>query len=83
MAAREGRARPSPEGRSGGGAQGLAPLQGNVPPQRRDVNAGRQHLERLAASPRPAGSSAEAGAREYCAGVLRERGFTVTEERFE
>lgn len=43
----------------------------------------RRHLERLAAAPRPAGSAAEATARDYCAEVLRSLGFQVSEEPFE
>lgn len=43
----------------------------------------RRHLERIAAAPRPAGSSAEASARSYCAHALRELGFRVREEPFE
>lgn len=39
-------------------------------------------LARLAARPRPAGSTAEREAREYCAGVLRGLDFLVTEEPF-
>jgi hypothetical protein len=42
-----------------------------------------RHLERLAASPRPAGSPAEAAARRYCGEVLTSLGFSVAEERFE
>jgi Peptidase family M28 len=48
-----------------------------------DVAAARRHLERLAAEPRPAGSAAEARAREYCATRLRELGFSVEEEPFQ
>jgi hypothetical protein len=44
------------------------------------AEAARRHLERLAAVPRPAGSPAEAAARDYCAGVLRSLGFDVSEE---
>ena len=51
-------------------------------PDRRAA-AARRHLERLAAVPRPAGSPAEAAARDYCAGVLRSLGFAVSEEPFE
>ena len=43
----------------------------------------RDHLISIAARPRPAGSAAEAAARAYCAGVLREAGFDVREEPFE
>jgi hypothetical protein len=43
----------------------------------------RAHLERLAARPRPAGSDAERGAREYCAERLRAWGFDAREEPFE
>lgn len=43
----------------------------------------RRHLERLAASPRPAGSPAEALARAYCADELSPFGFRIAEERFE
>ena len=43
----------------------------------------RRHLERLAAAPRPAGSAAEAAARQYCTGVLQQLGFSVFEEPFE
>jgi acetylornithine deacetylase/succinyl-diaminopimelate desuccinylase-like protein len=42
----------------------------------------RQHLEKLAAAPRPAGSAAEARARAYCAEVLSKAGLTVAEEPF-
>ena len=42
----------------------------------------RRHLEALAATPRPAGGVAEAGARAYCADVLRESGLAVAEEPF-
>jgi hypothetical protein len=48
-----------------------------------DVAAARRHLEHLAAEPRPAGSAAEARAREYCAARLRELGFSVEEESFQ
>ena len=43
----------------------------------------RRHLDRLAASPRPAGSAAEAAARSYCASELAAFGFSVAEEPFE
>ncbi|CAN5642475.1 hypothetical protein BH23GEM1_BH23GEM1_07250 [soil metagenome] len=39
-------------------------------------------IDRIAAAPRAAGSSAESRARSYCAGILRQKGFTVTEEDF-
>ncbi|MFN2397377.1 MAG: M28 family peptidase [Gemmatimonadaceae bacterium] len=42
-----------------------------------------EHLTVLAREPRPAGSAAEGRAREYCSGVLRECGFTISEETFE
>jgi hypothetical protein len=44
--------------------------------------AARQHLEALAATPRPAGSDDEARARAYCAGVLSGAGLAVAEESF-
>lgn len=44
--------------------------------------AARRHLEALAAEPRPAGGEAEARARAYCAGVLRDAGLEVIEEPF-
>jgi hypothetical protein len=44
------------------------------------VGAG--HLAVLAREPRPAGSAAEARARDYAEQVLDEAGFTVTRERF-
>lgn len=43
----------------------------------------REHLERLAAAPRPAGSRAEADARAWCETTLRALGFTVSIEPFE
>src|SRR6516225_10145463 len=42
-----------------------------------------EHLLKLAAHPRPAGSEATAGARAYCAGVLRAAGFRTDEQSFE
>lgn len=45
--------------------------------------AARRHLERLAATPRPAGSPAEASARRYCADILEALGFSVAEETFD
>ena len=47
------------------------------------MGSARRHLERLAAAPRPAGSPAEAVARQYCTTVLEELGFSVTGEPFE
>jgi hypothetical protein len=44
---------------------------------------GGAHLAQLAREPRPAGSAAEAAAREYCAAELRLAGFEVHEEAFE
>ena len=44
--------------------------------------AARRHLERLAATPRPAGSPAEASARRYCTEILEGLGFAVSEEHF-
>jgi len=41
------------------------------------------HLARLAREPRPAGSAAAAGARAYCANVLRAAGFDISEQEFE
>ncbi|MDB4874636.1 MAG: peptidase [Gemmatimonadetes bacterium] len=41
------------------------------------------HLEHLGAQARPAGSAAAAEARDYCAGVLKNAGFVVTERSFE
>ena len=49
-------------------------------PARGGVGAG--HLAVLAREPRPAGSAAEARARDYAEQVLDEAGFTVTRERF-
>ena len=46
-------------------------------------DAARQHLEALAAAPRPAGGSADAAARQYCAAVLNELGFRVTLHPFD
>jgi hypothetical protein len=43
---------------------------------------GAQHLRAIAAEPRPAGSESEARARAYCAGVLADHGFSITEEPF-
>lgn len=43
----------------------------------------RDHLTAIAGAPRPAGGPAEAGARSYCARVLRAAGFEVREEPFE
>lgn len=42
----------------------------------------REHLERLAAHPRPAGSPAERDAREWCRTTLAASGFAVTAEPF-
>ena len=42
----------------------------------------REHLERLAAHPRPAGSPAERDAREWCRASLAAAGFAVTAEPF-
>jgi hypothetical protein len=42
----------------------------------------RQHLEALAATPRPAGGDDEARARAYCGEVLASAGFAVAEEPF-
>jgi len=42
----------------------------------------REHLERLAAAPRPAGSPAERDAREWCRHTLANCGFAVTAEPF-
>lgn len=42
----------------------------------------RQHLEALAAAPRPAGGDEEARARAYCAAVLTRAGLAVAEEPF-
>ena len=44
---------------------------------------GTSHLAILARAPRPAGSAAEAAARDYAERVLDEAGFTVRRERFE
>ena len=43
----------------------------------------RDHLLAIAGLPRPAGGAAEAAARAHCAGVLRDAGFDVREERFD
>ncbi len=42
----------------------------------------REHLERLAAAPRPAGSPAERDAREWCRSALAACGFAVAAEPF-
>lgn len=42
-----------------------------------------EHLTVLGREPRPAGSAAEGRAREHCSRVLRECGFTISEETFE
>src|SRR5690348_8400721 len=42
----------------------------------------REHLERLAAHPRPAGSPAERDAREWCRTTLAAAGFAVAAEPF-
>lgn len=42
----------------------------------------REHLERLAAHPRPAGSPAERDAREWCRATLAAAGFAVAAEPF-
>lgn len=47
------------------------------------MNAARDHLAAIASAPRPAGSAAEATAREYCALILREAGFDVKHRAFE
>jgi peptidase M28-like protein len=47
------------------------------------VNADSAHLARLGAVSRPSGSAALAEARQYCAGVLRQLGFSVAERPFE
>jgi hypothetical protein len=47
------------------------------------AEAARRHLAVLAASPRPAGGPAEGAARDYCARLLRDLGFSVREEPFE
>jgi hypothetical protein len=47
------------------------------------VDAASAHLARLGAISRPSGSVAAAEARQYCAGVLRDLGFTVAERPFE
>ncbi|MGQ0714998.1 MAG: M28 family peptidase [Gemmatimonadaceae bacterium] len=44
--------------------------------------AARQHLEALAAAPRPAGGPEESKARTYCVKVLTAAGFEVREEPF-
>ena len=44
--------------------------------------AAREHLERLAAHPRPAGSTAERDAREWCHRSLAAAGFAVSAESF-
>ncbi|HEY7878586.1 MAG TPA: M28 family peptidase [Gemmatimonadaceae bacterium] len=43
----------------------------------------REHLERLAAAPRPAGSRTEADARAWCEAALGAQGFTVSAKPFE
>ena len=40
----------------------------------------RRHLTTIARAPRPAGGTEESAARDYCAGVLRGQGFSVSEE---
>ena len=52
------------------------PTAGDVPP-------GAEHLAALAVEARPAGSAAEARARDYAEGVLRRAGFDVRREPFE
>ncbi|MDQ2665998.1 MAG: M28 family metallopeptidase [Gemmatimonadota bacterium] len=47
------------------------------------MRSGVTHLLALAGEGRPAGGAAESRAREYCADVLRELGFVVTEEVFQ
>jgi len=47
------------------------------------VSAARRHLAAIAALPRPAGGDAERAARAYCAGVLRDAGFALSEHPFE
>lgn len=47
------------------------------------MSAARDHLEAIAAAPRPAGGAAEGSARGYCASVLRTAGFEVSERAFE
>jgi hypothetical protein len=47
------------------------------------VSAAREHLAAIAAAPRPAGSAAEAMAREYCAAILRSAGLDVRHRAFE
>ena len=47
------------------------------------MSAAQRHLAAIAAAPRPAGGDAERAAREYCAGVLRAAGCTVSESFFE
>ncbi len=46
------------------------------------VGEPRDHLRELGGEPRPAGSPAEARARGYCAGKLRELGFSIHEQAF-
>ena len=47
------------------------------------MSAAGDHLAAIAAAPRPAGGEAERIARDYCARVLREAGFEVSEHPFE
>jgi hypothetical protein len=47
------------------------------------VSAAWEHLAAIAAAPRPAGSAAEATAREYCAAILRSAGLDVRHRAFE
>ena len=47
-----------------------------------EIAAARRHLEAVAWAPRPAGGPAEAHARAYCAEVLADAGFTLSEEPF-
>ncbi len=47
------------------------------------MSEARDHLEAIAAAPRPAGGDAEKSARDYCARVLRAAGFDVSERAFE
>src|SRR4051812_18205521 len=47
------------------------------------LDDGAAHLARLGGRARPTGSAAAAEARQYCANVLRRRGFTIREQEFE
>src|SRR6185312_3928246 len=70
------RAAPAHRGAARGGGHGPRRLTAPRMP------GAREHLERLAAHPRPAGSPAEGDAREWCRTTLAAAGFEVTAEPF-